>query len=78
MKIADLGTGAGQLRDAIESLRQAWSDTREHWNDANSLNFEEHHLRPLASNLAAAFPAIDQLASILNQAGRECGPWEGI
>ena len=27
MKIADLNTGAGQLRDAIESLRQARSDT---------------------------------------------------
>jgi hypothetical protein len=76
MKIADLNTGAGQLRDAIESLRQAWSDVAAHWNDANSRNFEEHHLRPLASDLASAFPAIDQLASILNQAGRECGPWE--
>jgi hypothetical protein len=78
MKIADLNTGAGQLRDAFETLRQAWSDTRTYWNDANSLNFEERHLRPLASDLASAFPAIDQLASILNQAGRECGPWDGV
>jgi hypothetical protein len=78
MKIADLNTGAGQLRDAIENLRQAWGQAREFWNDANSQNFEEQHLRPLAADLAAAFPAIDQLASILNQAGRECGPWEDL
>jgi len=76
MKIADMNTGTGQLRDAIETLRQAWGDTHADWNDANSRNFEEQHLRPLASDLASAFPAIDQLASLLNQAGRECGPWE--
>ena len=76
MKLADLNTGASQLRDAIESLRQAWSDAGEHWNDANRRNFEEQHLRPLANSLAQAFPAIDQLAQVLNLAGRECGPWD--
>ena len=77
MRIADLNTGASQLRDAIDSLRQAWADAGTHWNDANSRNFEEQHLRPLASDLASAFPAIEQLASVLAQAGRECGPWDG-
>jgi hypothetical protein len=77
VRIADLTTGAGQLRDAIETLRQAWSTTSQDWHDANSRNFEENHLRPLASDLASAFPAIDQLASVLNQAGRECGPEDG-
>ena len=28
-----------------------------------------------ASDLASAFPAIDQLATILAQAERDCGPW---
>ncbi len=75
MRIADLNTGAGQLRDAIETLRHSWSETREHWHDDNSRHFEENHLRPLASDLASAFPAIDQLAAILAQAERDCGPW---
>ena len=75
MRIADLNTGASQLRGALESLQRAWSDTCEHWDDANSRNFEENHLRPLGSDLASTFPAIDQLASVLAQAERECGPW---
>ncbi|HEY3967050.1 MAG TPA: hypothetical protein VGM05_20980 [Planctomycetaceae bacterium] len=77
MRIADLNTGASQLRDAIESLRHAWSDVGAHWNDSNSQDFAENHLRPLASDLASTFPAIDQLAAVLAQAGRECGPADG-
>jgi hypothetical protein len=74
MKIADLNTGTGQLRDALDLLQRAWSDARQKWNDANARNIEENHLRPLASELAAAFPAIEQLAAVLDKAGRECGP----
>jgi hypothetical protein len=77
MKLADLNTGAGQLRDAFENLRQAWSDTREHWNDDNRRRFEDDHLQPLSSALSLVFPAIEQLAQVVHQAGRECGPWDG-
>lgn len=73
MKIADLNTGAAQLRDALDVLQRAWFDAREKWNDANSRNIEENHLRPLGSDLAATFPAIEQLAAVLEKAGRECG-----
>ena len=75
MKIADLSTGASQLRDALEQLQLAWSDTKEHWQDANSLHLEEHHLKPLAVALAASHPVILHLASVLAQAERDCGPW---
>lgn len=75
MKIADLTTGANQLRDALDVLQRAWGDTREKWNDANSRDLEQNHLRPIARELAAAFPAIDQLAQVLAQAERECQPW---
>ncbi len=75
MKIADLTTGVSQLRDAVESLQRAWSLTQEHWSDDNSRSLEENHLRPIASEVAAAFPVIHQLAAVLAQAERECGPW---
>jgi CHAD domain-containing protein len=75
MRTADLTTGAGQLRDAFDVLERAWLDAREHWRDANSRTLEEQYLRPLAARVAAAFPAIRQLATVLAQAERECGPW---
>jgi hypothetical protein len=74
MKIADLNTGTGQLRDAIDLLQRTWSEARQKWNDANARNIDENHLQLLRSELAAAFPAIEQLAAVLDQAGRECGP----
>jgi len=75
MRIADLNTGAAQLREALESLHRAWGEARLHWNDANSRHLEDNQLRALDSELASAFPAIDQLAGVLMQAERECGPW---
>lgn len=75
MRIADLTTGASQLRDAQEVLQLAWQTTAEAWRDASSRNLEEQHLKPLAVEFAAAYPVILHLASVLAQAERECGPW---
>ena len=75
MRIADLTSGVCRLRDATESLQRAWSEARESWRDQNSRNLEENHLRPLASEVAATFPVIHELAGVLAQAERECGPW---
>jgi hypothetical protein len=75
MRIADLTTGTGQLRDAMETLQIAWAETKENWKDASARNLEEQHLTPLAVEVAAAYPVILNLASVLAQAERECGPW---
>lgn len=76
MRIADLTTGSSQLRDALETVQLAWSNTQEQWQDASSRNLDEHHIKPLATAVAAAHPVILHLASVLAQAERECGPWE--
>lgn len=74
MRIADLTTGLSRLRDAHDALRRAWAEASDDWQDANSRNIEENHLQPLANELAAAFPAIQQLQGVFAQAERECGP----
>jgi hypothetical protein len=76
MRIADLSTGATQLRDALETLQLKWSDTQEQWDDASSRNLAENHLKPLATAVAAAHPVVLHLASVLAQAERDCGPCE--
>jgi hypothetical protein len=75
MRIADLTTGTGQLRDALDTLQIAWGETKDNWKDANARNIEEEHLKPLAVEVAASYPVILNLASVLAQAERECGPW---
>ena len=74
MRIADLATGMSRLRDAHDALRRAWAEAGESWSDANSRNIEENHLQPLATELATAFPSIQQLADVFSQAERACGP----
>jgi hypothetical protein len=75
MRIADMSTGVSQLCDALETLQIAWAETKESWSDANSRNLEEHHLKPLAVEVGAAYPVVLHLASVLAQAERDCGPW---
>ncbi len=76
MRIADLNSGTGQLREALETLQIAWDTTKDYWKDANARNIEEQHLTPLAVDVTAAFPVIMNLSSVLAQAERECGPWQ--
>jgi hypothetical protein len=75
MRIADLATGTMQLRDSLDKLQLAWAETRESWNDKNSRELDKQHLEPLAVEVAGVQPAIQNLASILAQAERDCGPW---
>lgn len=75
MRIADLTSGAAQLRDGLEKLEEHWSDVRERWDDASSRNVEENHLRPLAKEVASALVVVQQLAEVLSRAERECTSW---
>ena len=64
MRIADLNTGTGQLREALETLQIAWGTTRDYWKDSNARNIEEQHLTPLAIEVTAAFPVIMNLTEM--------------
>jgi len=72
MAIADLTTGAARLNKSVESLQEAWAETREHWNDENSRNFEENYLDPLGPQVKLALDAVNRIGEILNRAEREC------
>lgn len=75
MQPGDVSGGIGQLRDALEKLQAAWTQTREDWRDANSHQFEEEFLRPIAVEVSRAYTAIQRLSDILKQAERDCEPW---
>lgn len=75
MKIGDLSSGIGQLREATETLQRGWGLTQEQWKDAASRNFEENHLKPLGGEIASAMAAIQHLADVLAKARRDCEAW---
>ncbi|MSR58371.1 MAG: hypothetical protein EXS05_11955 [Planctomycetaceae bacterium] len=75
MRIAELGSGIGRLRDAVETLEAAWQQTQHDWTDENSRNIYENHLKPMLIEVTSAYAAIQLLADELAKAERECEPW---
>lgn len=75
MSSAEVASGVGRLREALEQLEQAWGATQELWRDGNSRHFEEEQLRPIAARVRDAYSVIQRLADILKQAERDCEPW---
>ena len=72
MKICDLHTGRIKLTRATKDLRQQWKDTKEHWHDEISRDFERDHLEPLGPQVTLMLAAINRLNEVLELAEREC------
>ena len=73
MKISDLQSGVGQLQRETKRLRDAWLETKQHWRDAASREFEEKYLQPLIPNIKLALAAVHELAEVVEKAERELG-----
>jgi len=72
MRKADLLTGAGRIRHALEVLEITWNESTAEWNDAVSRNFQEHHLEPMVPRLKLALDAIGRMNLLINEAERDC------
>lgn len=72
MRVCDLTTSTGRLQRSMAELKDKWTETKEHWNDATSGEFAERYLDPLVPQLTLAFSAIHRLAELLEQAERAC------
>jgi uncharacterized protein YukE len=71
MRICNLNDGLGQLAHAVSDLNQRWADTREHWNDETSQQFEAAHLRPIPAQMQMLVAAVQNLAGTVEKATRE-------
>lgn len=67
----NLQAGVGRLREAWEKLTVRWTDTRDHWQDANAREFEERDLAHIADELGRVLPIISHMSQIIGAAERE-------
>ena len=72
MKICDLQSGAGRVKRATRMLKEKGENTKEHWNDQTSCEFEEKYLRPLFPEVTMALTSVYRLNELLEQAERDC------
>ena len=62
-----------EMHGALKDLRARWEQTREVWNDAVRIDFEEHHYFTLERQVLQAIRAMERLAPILEKMQQECG-----
>jgi hypothetical protein len=72
-KICDLQTGIGRLQRETKRLQDAWDETKIHWDDKASREFEEKYLQPLLPLLQASTSAVHEYHEIVLEAEKECG-----
>ena len=71
MRICNLSDGLGQIRHAFADLNERWAETKEHWSDEASREFEETYLQPIPGQLQMLMTAVQGLSAIVEKAAKE-------
>jgi hypothetical protein len=67
-----LDTGLSKVNLAMKSLRYRWEETKGHWKDAVSRDFETRFWLPLDAQVLTTLRVIDRLAQAIAKAKQEC------
>jgi hypothetical protein len=67
-----MNASQNRLMTLSKDLRAAWAETRQHWSDAKSLEFEKRFLDELNSGVNQAISSIDALERVLNKVRDDC------
>ena len=73
MRLCDFQTGIGRLQRETKELRDKWQETKTHWDDKASREFEKKYLDPLIPNLKLTLAAIYEIAECVEEAQTACG-----
>ena len=76
MTRGDFNSGVARLQDALQTLENAWINTKEQWNDRTAERFEKDHLQPIIPNINATITAVSRIKQVLDEASRDCGDGE--
>lgn len=61
-----------RLGTITKELTVKWEQTREHWHDAKSLEFEKKYMEELEASVETAVAVIDQLDKLMNRIRCDC------
>jgi hypothetical protein len=68
----NLGARRSQLATLAKELHGHWGETKTHWRDVRSQEFEARYLEPLETQLNAALTAIEKLEGVLKKVRSDC------
>ena len=61
-----------QLSGATKELLLRWSETKNHWHDGKSREFEERYMNELMARVENAATLIDKLEEVLQKVHKDC------
>jgi hypothetical protein len=67
-------SSAGRLKSAALDFSDVLTIAREHWQDQKAEEFQKQRIAPILRSVETACLAMDEMAQIVAQMQRECGP----
>jgi len=63
---------ASNLVQAVKELSFDWQQTREHWRDVKSLEFERQYLEALPQHITRATAVMQEIDALLRKVRADC------
>lgn len=67
-----MSAGSTKLQYALKTLKAHWEETKDGWADEVRQNFEDKHLIPMESQVAATMRGMDKLGEIMARVRQDC------
>lgn len=67
-----LNSSKSRLAGLTKELSLRWTDTREHWRDAKSAEFEQRFMQELFARMNQATTALDKLEELGKRIRKDC------
>jgi hypothetical protein len=68
----NLSGSKNRLVALTKELSNRWEDTKNHWRDAKSQEFEQHYLVELFANVDRTVTVMDKLNEVLIKVRKDC------
>jgi len=68
----NLSGNKGRLTGLTREILLKWSDTKNHWQDAKSREFESRHMVELMANVDRTLLIVDKLDALLRKVRSDC------
>lgn len=67
-----LSANKGRMIGLTKEISLRWADTKNHWRDARSAEFEQRFMQELTPRVNQATTAIDKLEELFKRIRKEC------
>jgi hypothetical protein len=68
----NLSGSKNRLTALTKELSNRWQDTKTHWSDAKSQEFEQHYMLELFASVDKTVTVMDKLNELLNKVRKDC------